>query len=148
MAQNVDKLLKAKAELRLAEYLEFRENLDESRLALVLPALKNRIEQDLSVAVAAYEIDSIIENESFRVHRNPADGLADVMALVARLDAINELIAKYQPIVDKMYEEQWAAQVTDEGTELPEGIEECFVDLEAEGTDEVAEPAEEASGDE
>lgn len=81
---------------RLEKYNEFRETVDPGRIGLALQAIRQRVDQDLMIAVAAYEIDCNLEDSNHRINHNPKSALPEIMAIKARLDVIDSLMAKYE----------------------------------------------------
>jgi hypothetical protein len=85
------------AEARETEkYEAFRKDVDPGRLGLALQAIRQRVDQDLMIAVAAYEIDCALEDTNHRIQRNPKDALVEINAIKARLDVVDTLMEKYE----------------------------------------------------
>lgn len=102
---------------RLKKFEEFRKDVDPGRLGLALQAIRQRIDQDLMIAVAAYEIDCTLTDANFRIQRNPKDALPEILAIKARLDVVDELMAKYEAEYLELHPEiaeQMAAQLAAE----------------------------------
>lgn len=114
-------------------FKSLRESVDVGRLGLAMQAVKQRVEQDLMIAIAAYEIDENTENKNHRIHRDPTDGISEILMIKDRLDTVNKLLDEYQAQFLVEHPELLEAHV-EEGSDDTEGE----VDPDA-GWEEVAE---------
>jgi hypothetical protein len=97
MANKSTKLLNDKRNAALQEaYGTFRNELGDDGILYGLRAIRKRILQDLTVTVAAYEMDCRVTDATHRVHKEQTAAFKDILLLKDRLDAANVLIKEYE----------------------------------------------------
>lgn len=137
MGKNTQGLRDFQEKARLDAFEAFRAEVDPGRLGLALQAIRQRIDQDLMIAVAAYEIDCALTDANDRIQRNPKDALPEILKIKARLDVVDELMQKYEDEYLELHPE--IAETLTEGYEPPveEGEDVVVLDPEAAGWDTV-----------